>query len=360
MTPTLLLILILNVFLSLIINNLLLRFSKNLGIRSHQEFTIRWSSHAKPALGGITFFLCFLLSFIILLFDYAEFLTKNIKILGFFFAISTATFIGLLDDTFNTKPLLKLGGQILSGMIIAMTGTVITFSQIAWLDIVLTIVWVVALMNSLNMLDNMDGITSIVSVFVLISVCASLFLMPSINLGFHIKIAVAIIGSLLGFLFYNWYPSKMFMGDTGSQFIGLFLAYISIDSLWRVGTHFGNHRWLGFIICLVAFAPAAIDNLTVVINRLKRGQSPTVGGKDHTTHHLVYKGLKDNQVGLIFALLGLASSALAIFFVYLLSIDITWPIPLGLIYFFGLFIWMYRITLKYKAPDSKKQNITAN
>jgi UDP-GlcNAc:undecaprenyl-phosphate GlcNAc-1-phosphate transferase len=110
----------------------------------------------------------------------------------------------------------------------------------------------------------------------------------------------------------------------------------------------------------VAFTPAAIDTLTVIINRLKRGQSPMVGGKDHTTHLLVYMGLKDNQVWQVFALLGFVSAALAIFFVYLVSINITWPVPLGLIYFFGVFAWIYRITLKYKAPESKQQNNTLN
>jgi UDP-GlcNAc:undecaprenyl-phosphate GlcNAc-1-phosphate transferase len=362
MVVTLLLIFILNVFVSLVLNALLLRFSSNLGIRSHQEFTIRWSSLAKPSVGGITFFICFLLSFIILLlvFDYAEFLSKNIKMLGFFLAVLMATFIGFMDDTFNTKPLLKLTGQILSGVIIAVTGTTISFTDIALLDGIITVIWVVALMNSLNMLDNMDGITSTVSVFVLIACCASMLLTTDLNLGFQMKIAVAVIGALLGFLYYNWHPSKIFMGDSGSQFIGLFLAYISIDSLWRVGTNFNNHRWLGFVICLVAFTPAAIDTLTVIINRLKRGQSLMAGGKDHTSHHLVYMGLKDNQVGQVFALLGFVSAALAIFFVYLVSINITWPVPLGLIYFFGVFAWIYRITLKYKAPESKQQNNTLN
>ncbi len=355
MILTLLTILILNIFLSIVVNGLLLRFAKNLGIRSHQEFTIRWSSQAKPSIGGISFFIGFLLSFITLLlvFDYADELgAKNIKIIGFFAAVMVATLVGFMDDTFNTKPLIKLSGQILSGFIIAITGTTIPFSHIPIVDIIITIIWVVALMNSLNMLDNMDGITTTVSIFVLIASAASLLIISSTELTFNLKMNVAIIGVLIGFLYYNWNPAKMFMGDTGSQFIGLFLAYYSIDSLWRVGTSFENHRWLGFIICLVAFTPAAIDTLTVIINRLKRGQSPMVGGKDHTTHHLVYKGLSDKQVARVFVLLGLLSTSLAIFFVYLVSIDVIWPLPLGLVYFVLVFIWIYRITLKYKAPGS--------
>jgi len=358
MELTLLIILILNVFLSILVNGLLLRFSRNLGIRSHQEFTIRWSAQAKPSIGGISFFIGFLLSFITLLLvsDSAYSATQNIKTIGFFAAILVATLVGFMDDTFNTKPLIKLSGQILAGFIIAITGTTIPFSNIIFVDIIITIVWVVALMNSLNMLDNMDGITTTVSIFILIAACASLLIMG--DSSFDLKMNVAIIGVLIGFLYYNWHPSKMFMGDTGSQFIGLYLAYASIDSLWRVGTSFENHRWLGFIICLVAFAPAAIDTLTVIINRLKRGQSPMVGGKDHTTHHLVYKGLKDNEVGRVFALLGLLSTTIAILFVYLVSIGVIWPLPFGLLYFIGVFIWIYRITLKYKAPESKpKSNI---
>lgn len=355
MITTLLIILILNIFLSIVVNGLLLRFSKNLGIRSHQEFTIRWSAQAKPSIGGISLFIGFLLSFIALLlvFDYAEIAAKNIKFIGFFAAVLVATLVGFMDDTFNTKPLIKLSGQILSGFIIAVTGTTIPFSQIPTVDIFITIIWVVALMNSLNMLDNMDGITTTVSIFVLVAASAGLMIISSDALNFNLKMNIAIIGSLIGFLYYNWHPAKMFMGDTGSQFIGLYLAYASIDSLWRVGTSFENHRWLGFIICLVAFTPAAIDTLTVIINRLKRGQSPMVGGKDHTTHHLVYKGLKDNQVARVFVFLGLLSTTLAIFFVYLVSINIIWPLAFGVLYFVFVFLWIYRITLKYKTPESQ-------
>ncbi len=355
---TLLIILVLNIFLSIMVNGLLLRFSKNLGIRSHQEFTIRWSAQAKPSIGGVSFFIGFLLSFITLLlvFDYAETAAKNLKFIGFFAAVLVATLVGFMDDTFNTKPLIKLSGQILSGFIIAITGTTIPFSHILIVDIIITIIWVVALMNSLNMLDNMDGITATVSIFVLVAACAGLMIISSDDLSFNLKMNVSIIGALIGFLYYNWHPSKMFMGDTGSQFIGLYLAYASIDSLWRVGTSFENHRWLGFIICLVAFTPAAIDTLTVIINRLKRGQSPMIGGKDHTTHHLVYKGLKDNQVGRVFALLGLVSTTLALIGVYLVSINIVWPLLFGILYFILVFIWIYRITLKYKAPPSKSES----
>lgn len=358
MILTILVIFLLNLFLSIVINGLLLRFSRNLGIRSHQEFTIRWSAHAKPSIGGISFFIGFLVSFITLLlvFDYAELASKNLKVIGFFAAILVATLVGFMDDTFNTKPLIKLSGQILAGFIIAVTGTTIPLSNIPIVDMLITIVWVVALMNSLNMLDNMDGITTTVSIFVLIAASAGLVIISSDELSFDLKMNIATIGTLIGFLYYNWHPSKMFMGDTGSQFIGLYLAYASIDSLWRVGTSFESHRWLGFIICLVAFTPAAIDTLTVIINRVKRGQSPMVGGKDHTTHHLVYKGLKDNQVGRVFVLLGLVSSTIALFFVYLVSIGVIWPIPFGILYFIVVFLWIYRITLKYKAPDSKEKS----
>jgi UDP-GlcNAc:undecaprenyl-phosphate/decaprenyl-phosphate GlcNAc-1-phosphate transferase len=358
MILTILVILLLNIFLSIVINGLLLRFSRNLGIRSHQEFTIRWSAHAKPAIGGISFFIAFLVSFITLLlvFEFNDFDNQKIKLIGFFAAIMVATLVGFMDDTFNTKPLIKLFGQILAGFVIAVTGTTIPLSHIPFVDVVITIVWVVVLMNSLNMLDNMDGITTTVSIFILIAASAGLLIISADDMSFDFKMNIAIIGALLGFLYYNWHPSKMFMGDTGSQFIGLYLAYASIDSLWRVGTSFENHRWLGFIICLVAFTPAAIDTLTVIINRLKRGQSPMVGGKDHTTHHLVYKGLKDNQVGYVFIILGLVSSTIALLFVYLVSINVIWPIPFGIIYFIAVFSWIYRITLKYKAPESKSES----
>ena len=101
------------------------------------------------------------------------------------------------------------------------------------------------------------------------------------------------------------------MGDTGSQFLGVFLAYIGIQCFWNVPAASGEHEaWRAVTAAVVVFALPIIDTTTVTINRLLAGGSPFVGGKDHTTHHLSYAGLSDPQVALAMAGFGALSALL--------------------------------------------------
>ena len=143
------------------------------------------------------------------------------------------------------------------------------------------------------------------------------------------------------------------MGDAGSQFIGAFVAFFGMEFLINSGTHLEQHSWLGLCVTIIAFTPAAVDTLTVVINRLKRGQSPMVGGKDHTTHHLVYAGLNDIQVWYVFVGIGAGGSALAILMVYLINMSVVLPILFFVAYFVVVFIILYRNTIKYPQPKGK-------
>jgi UDP-GlcNAc:undecaprenyl-phosphate/decaprenyl-phosphate GlcNAc-1-phosphate transferase len=161
-------------------------------------------------------------------------------------------------------------------------------------------------MNSLNMLDNMDGITTIVSLSVITSAVVILLTRHDIlNIDFALLIGVA--GALIGFLVYNWHPSRMYMGDTGSQFIGFFLAAIGIKYFWNNEDIIVRVPSRQLVSVLVVFALPITDTLTVVINRISKGKSPFVGGKDHTTHHLGYLGYTDRQVALIFVILSLTT-----------------------------------------------------
>lgn len=337
--------------ISILINGILLRFSKTLGIRNKQEFIIRWSQEAKPSLGGISFFISFLFTIILYAIVFGNIdVFRNVHLLGLFCAGSLAFLMGLADDAYNTRPFLKLLAQILCGLIIALTGTTIDFFNSDLLNTLITILWVVGVMNSLNMLDNMDGITTSVSIFILTSCFAAYLIFGEALNSITAVLIIAVIGSLIGFLYYNWHPSKLFMGDAGSQFIGFIVAYFSIDSLWNATTHFQEHSWIGMLICLVAFTPTASDTLTVFINRLRRGQSPMVGGKDHTTHHLVYKGYSEKKVLITFFILSCVSAILAILMIYLISKEIGWAVSLISIFFFVTFSSLYYNTKKHKPP----------
>jgi UDP-GlcNAc:undecaprenyl-phosphate GlcNAc-1-phosphate transferase len=200
------------------------------------------------------------------------------------------------------------------------------------------------------MLDNMDGITGTTVFFILSACLMSSWLIIGFNANIWSISMIAVIGAVLGFLSMNIHPSKLFMGDAGSQFIGLFVAFFAIDNLWNIPFSLELPSWLGALIALVAFTPAAVDTLTVVINRLRRGQSPMVGGKDHTTHHLVYSGLNDRQVWYVFLGIGFVATLLVIAMVNLIRLNTISPIPFFASYVVFVFVLLYRNTLKYKAP----------
>lgn len=337
---------------SFLSNGLLLRFSQTLGIRNKNDVMIRWSNQSKPSLGGVSFFVVFIFSaFAFSVIFYDENIFHNKQYVGLFAAGSIAFLMGLADDAYNTRPYAKLFIQIACGQILVLTGTIIDLSHIFWLDTVITVVWVVAVMNSLNMLDNMDGITGTTVLFILLSCLIGSWIIFDFNTNIWTLTLAGVIGALLGFLWFNVHPSKLFMGDAGSQFIGLFVAFFGVKFLWNVSSETQTNAWASIIVTLVAFTPAAADTLTVVINRLKKGKSPMVGGKDHTTHHLVYSGLNDKQVWYVFLIIGFLGFILSLAMINLIKLGIIIPIVFFSIYFIVVFIFLYRNTIKF--PEKK-------
>jgi len=294
---------------SILINGLFLNFSQNLGIRRNQGVQIRWSESAKPALGGISFYIVFLISFIFLelLSEGSHGYLSSKKIIGLLFSITLAFLMGLADDAFDTKPLIKFMVQCFCGLILISTGTKINTFESEFLNYSLTLLWVVGVMNSINMLDNMDGIATLVA----LAIC--IFTLY-INMYFNAAtspvslITLTVIGTLFGFLIYNWHPSKIFMGDTGSQFLGIFLAFCGIDSCWNVPVLEANdlpvmHPLQNLVIVALVFVMPLTDTIIVVINRLWKGNSPFIGGRDHTTHFLFFSGLTEKRIAIVFFLI---------------------------------------------------------
>lgn len=300
------LVFIFTLVFSILFNTILLRFASTLGIRENMTTISRWSSSQKPALGGITFFISFLISvsFHSIFFNSYISIFNNLQALGVIATVSIAFLMGLADDAYNTKPFLKFSVQGICSVILILTNNYINISPNDYFNYVLTFIWVVGIMNSINMLDNMDGITASVSITIIASVFVSLKIGNELSL-FDSLILIGVMGSLCGFLFHNWNPSRMFMGDTGSQFLGMFLAYFGIKYLWNSTDFNGEHipaKQLSTV--LVAFILPIVDTTFVTISRILKKKSPFVGGKDHTTHHLSYLGLSDSQVAFLFVGLG--------------------------------------------------------
>lgn len=330
---------------SLLINSILLRFVKTLGTKNQPGMVVRWSSDTKPAIGGLSFFIVFLIGFCIysIAFDPNQ-IFKNTQTLGLLLAATLGFLMGLTDDAYNTRPILKFIVQILCGVIIVVSGTVITATGTIWFNQLLTVLWVVGIMNSINMLDNMDGITASVTAFI-ISAALGYLIIHGDFMNVDVVILTATLSAVVGFLFFNWHPSSMYMGDTGSQFLGVILGYVGIKYCWNAESLMNEGSpWFSFAALLILFLLPLVDTTIVTINRLRKGQSPFVGGKDHTTHNLCYLGLSDRKVAIVYALV--SSLSVVIYLLLLAFGDINNYYFLGfcISYFFAIFLFLFGIT----------------
>ncbi len=291
----LLIFFIYTLFLSLLMHRFFVIRAERYKIKKANISAERWSSQTKPILGGITFYAAFLFSVInyVVFFDVAD-LIKS-EIFGILIVITISFMMGMADDMLNTPPGFKFIFQFLSGIILIYSGLYIQIFESQWLNYLLTIFWVVGIMNSINMLDNMDAITTSVSSTILLGAIFVLFVIQPFS-GVLLIISVGALASLISFLYYNWNPSKMYMGDNGSQFLGALLAIIGIQVFWN-SPQMPNHTALyPFLLAFMAFIIPISDTTAVTINRLFRGKSPFIGGRDHTTHHLSYLGLSDKKI----------------------------------------------------------------
>ena len=304
------------------INTVLLQFFKNRSLvrRNGEPHAVRWSSQTKPPIGGLGFYAVFLVVVIFyFFFPYDATFEVSSTVLALFAVASVGFIVGLIDDAYTTPPFFKFVGQLVCSAILLALGVVIPLTESWFINALLTTFWVVGIMNSVNMLDNMDGITASVSVVICIGALMILSFIGSVY-SFDYFSILGVMAALLGFLYFNWHPAKAYMGDSGSQFLGAFLACIGILFMWQFkGTETGFFSLKQFLIPVALFLMPIIDTTTVVFRRKARGQSPLVGGRDHTTHHLAYYGLSDRAVASVMIGLSCISLLFTLWMLYCLE-----------------------------------------
>ena len=189
-----------------------------------------------PRMGGLAIYYGFLVA-VICFGDIGSLQTRGI-LLGTLVIVLT----GCLDDIYGLKPIVKLLGQILAAVIVALHGITIDvltnpnpFSSVDYLalghfSVPITVVWIVLVTNAVNLIDGLDGLAVGVSSIA----CIALFIVAIFTGEFAVAlIIVAVIGACLGFLPYNSHPAKIFMGDTGALFLGFILSTVSIQGLFK-------------------------------------------------------------------------------------------------------------------------------
>ena len=217
--------------------------------------------------------------------------------------------VGAYDDKHDLRARTKLLAQVIIALLVAAAGfrvTVFLHSKVA--SFVLTVLWIVTIINAMNFLDNMDGLCAGVGL-----VCALLFaFIATIQQQYFVcLLAVAFAGALLGFLPHNFKPASIFLGDAGSHFIGYMLAVLPV-----MGTFYrpGELTHLPVLIPLLVLAVPLFDLAMVMWIRLRRGQPVYVGDVNHISHRLVRLGLPQSwAVTLIYLItltLGLGATIL--------------------------------------------------
>jgi len=347
-------IFITSLLISLGVNTFLMRYASHLFRKALPENTVRFDVNRKPAMGGISFFVSFLFGIIAYLLIYNSEITNKFAISAVIIAVSMGFVLGLYDDLRNSPVWVKLLTQLLTAIILIVSGISIDLFHIEWLDYLFTTLWVIGIMNSINMLDNMDGITTIVSSFLLLTILILNIINSTISTPDFV-IILAIYASLIGFMKFNVNPAKMYMGDVGSQFLGVILAIVGILYFWNCkDINYEMVQTKQIAVTLVAFVLPITDTATVFFKRIRRGQSPFVGGRDHTTHHLVYIGLTVKQIDLLFAVIGLVSTGLILIILEVIKHWELWHFFIFLGYFLIVFSSLFYIANLHKNEDVKK------
>ena len=257
----------------------------------------RWGKRVIARLGGMAMFLGFLPAALL-------WVSKERAILGLLIGVSVIFLLGLCDDYRRMRPYTKLLGQLCIGCAVVMSGIRLEGIPWAWLSIPLSVLWFTLLINAFNLLDNMDGLAAGIGALV-----AGFCVFHAVLAQQWVVVSLGLIlcGVCLGFLLYNFPPAKIYMGDSGSQFLGLSLAALAILGSWQ------HSRQLVSVLAVpvLVLAVPIFDTCFVTIQRLTHRQHPFVGGTDHVSHRLAILGLSVRQTVLalyaVSACLGLLS-----------------------------------------------------
>jgi UDP-GlcNAc:undecaprenyl-phosphate GlcNAc-1-phosphate transferase len=291
----------------------------------------RWHREVTPLLGGIAIYCAS--TVVIVWFE-----PRDIHLLALI-AGGTLLFVtGLIDDFKRLRPHTKLIAQILAACALVLGGIQIGTPWLAVVAIPLTILWVVGITNAFNLLDNMDGLSAGTAV-----IAAAFLFAYSVSTGNPVgaTLCLALGGAALGFLIYNFNPARIFMGDSGSMYLGFTLSGITL-----LGTH-----EMASDVFFVLLVPAAMmglpimDTTLVTIMRTLEGRPLSQGGRDHLSHRLVAIGLSERQSVLVlyvlaasFGSLGLVARVMGVWLSLLLA-----GVYLVIAVLFGAFLAQVRL-----------------
>lgn len=234
-----------------------------------------------PYLGGLAIYLAFLVS-LAFTFEFRQ------DVLGIVLAGTLVLLLGLIDDFGVLSPGIKLTGQCLAVFVLIKSGIRIEIAAFPdWLSLMLTVLWMLGIINAFNLLDIMDGLSAGVGLISATFMLGVAVLNEDTTIAFMLA---ALVGSLLGFLRYNFHPAQIYMGDAGSLFLGLMLGALAMT-----GKYTGRHN-ISLIAPLFILGVPIFDTIFVMYIRYRRGLPIFLGSPDHMAIRLRHWGLTVPQV----------------------------------------------------------------
>lgn len=303
---------------SLVMVALVRRWAERLGLMDRPGAR-KVHSHPIPLGGGIGIWFAVLLTFLaggsvvwLLRYDMLGGLSSALKVpeevavyfpgmvyrfgqmLGLLAAGTVLMVLGLADDRYGLKWQIRLGVEFaVAAFVVFGLGMQLTaFLPWAWVTGIISVIWIVALVNSFNMLDNMDGLSGGVAAIAASMLAIMLLSTPAQPQIFVAAMLLVLVGGLLGFLVHNWPPAKIFMGDAGSYFVGFWIACCTLLATYAGSKTSQPHAIMAPVFVL---AIPLYDMISVIIIRISEGRSPFEGDKRHFSHRLVEMGLTKKQ-----------------------------------------------------------------
>lgn len=254
-----------------------------------------------PLLGGTALYLAVLIALLVLEDRY------NLpQLAGILVGATAISFLGIWDDRWGLRPLIKLAGQIAVAGVVMATGVMVSLFPWPILNVLITLLWLVGITNAFNLIDNMDGLSGGIG-----AVSAAFFLLLAALNGQYLvgTLSAAVLGACIGFLRYNFNPASIFMGDAGSLFLGFLMAVLGIKLRFP-----NNVAFVTWMVPVLVLGIPIFDTALVIFSRLRRGLNPlTTPGKDHLSHRLVRAGMTHREAVLTLYLAQAALGALALF-----------------------------------------------
>lgn len=261
-----------------------------------------------PRMGGLAIFIGFLVGYMLFCNQTVQ---MNSILIGSFFII----LIGIFDDIKPLTPSIKFCGQLLAAIIVVYYGNVVMqdisafglYINFGMFAKPITILFIVSVINCLNLIDGLDGLAGGISTIFFITITVISTLLGNVS-SLDVSLTLIMIGACLGFLLYNFHPAKIFMGDSGSMFLGYMIAVISLLG-------FKNVTLTSFIVPVLILAIPILDTLFAIIRRLLKGESFAKADKEHFHHQILKMAGNQTKTVLIIYLIQILFSAASIVYV---------------------------------------------